>query len=653
MKGKKSNKHEGKPDGRVGRLDESTIGYYRRVSDTLKQGFEEEDEKSVFLRNVFNELKEHELEIARNQTASHILEDLLQYADPTQVEDFIRGITKDIETAVHDRFACHVVQASLSKAGLFIQSGQNSPSLSKLIVQISKTFLEFIEDVIIDTYASHVLKTIFEVLSGTKVLEEVARSRLSRSQQKGKLTTVIKEDQQELPEEFMELLNSFITRIKELPNLSELLLNPIASTVLEALLLVLKSKDDGRCQKLCKLILKRCSAVLQKPESSTQDSKLPLLMVDTIGSHLLEVLIQVSSEKAFCKLFKVHFSGHLIPIALHPIANHVVQTVLQKVNTEEQLVVVFDEMHGHFEDLLAVNHVQVLQHLADACFRLSSKQKQFIEALLMAFHCFDPRSKQISCVPLFSSLKTHDIYYGNGEDGNQKPASISFNIQGSLLIQKMLKFKHCKTIIGSFLAMTPDDLISMACDSCGSHIVDAFLQSKAVGEKKRERFVEKLKGNFVKLSCDKNGSRTIDTIWKIANLKIRFNIIEELAPKDRILQSDRFGRFIYRNLAIELFKKKKNEWKELQNGNIRKQRMLEELITETPSIKGKDKEVKKTEELQDSNDEATQSKEGMETTTADDQIGQIFDEISKKKKSKHAVIQEEEVPEPKKKKKKK
>ncbi|XP_071955105.1 nucleolar protein 9-like [Antedon mediterranea] len=643
MKGKKGNKHEGKPDGRVGRLDESTIGYYRRVSDALKEGFEEEEHRSVFLKNVFNELKDKELEISRNQTASHILEDLLQYADASQIEEFINGITKDLETAVHDRFACHVVQTALSKAGHFIQSGENRSALSELILKISKAFLEFVEDVVIDTYASHVFKTIIEVLSGVKVTEEVSRSRLSRSQQKGKSVEVTnaETEQEQLPEEFAEYLNEFISKIKELPNLSELLLHPVASTVLEALLLVLHSTDETKCQKLSKVVLKRCSNVLQKTESPTQDSKPPLLMVDTIGSHLLEILIRVSSEKEFRKLYKKHFAGCLAPIMLHTIANHIVQTILQKVSTEEQLEMIFDEMYNHFEDLLAVNHIQVLQRLAEACVRVGIKQNEFIEGLLTAFHCYDPKSKQTSCITLLCSLKTYDVYYGTNEEETPKPVSLPFNIQGSLLLQQMFKFKNCKTIISSLLAMSPDDLVAMACNSCGSHIIDAFLQCAVVGEKKREQFVQKLQGNLMKLCCDKNGSRTIDTMWKFANLKIKFIIIEELAPKDRLLQSDRYGRFIFKNLAVDLFKKKKNEWKELQNREIRKQRMLKELVSDCVEVK----------EKRDEQEEVR--KEELVRTDASDQIGEIFDGIAKKKKTKSKVLDEEDVLEPKKKKKKK
>ena len=35
--------------GRVGRLEEHTMGYYRRVSDKIQEGFENEEEKGEIL----------------------------------------------------------------------------------------------------------------------------------------------------------------------------------------------------------------------------------------------------------------------------------------------------------------------------------------------------------------------------------------------------------------------------------------------------------------------------------------------------------------------------------------------------------------------------------------------------------------------------
>ncbi len=43
--GKRDSKFDGRDDKRIGRLDEHTLGYYRRVANSLEEGFEEDDDK--------------------------------------------------------------------------------------------------------------------------------------------------------------------------------------------------------------------------------------------------------------------------------------------------------------------------------------------------------------------------------------------------------------------------------------------------------------------------------------------------------------------------------------------------------------------------------------------------------------------------------
>ena len=44
---RKGNFFNGKEKGRIGRLDEHTLGYYRRVSDSLEEGFESDEDKGM------------------------------------------------------------------------------------------------------------------------------------------------------------------------------------------------------------------------------------------------------------------------------------------------------------------------------------------------------------------------------------------------------------------------------------------------------------------------------------------------------------------------------------------------------------------------------------------------------------------------------
>lgn len=63
---RKSDKTKNEDDGtgRIGRLDEPTMGYYRRVSDKIQEGFENTEEKG----RLFCELR---------RTRSHVLDFVL------------------------------------------------------------------------------------------------------------------------------------------------------------------------------------------------------------------------------------------------------------------------------------------------------------------------------------------------------------------------------------------------------------------------------------------------------------------------------------------------------------------------------------------------------------------------------------------------
>ena len=72
---------------------------------------------------------------------------------------------------------------------------------------------------------------------------------------------------------------------------------------------------------------------------------------------------------------------------------------------------------------------------------------------------------------------------------------LQFNLHGSLLVQQLVKFADPSLVVASVLAMLPSDLLAMACNPIGSHVVDAFITSHSVGQKSRDRFYGKLQVN--------------------------------------------------------------------------------------------------------------------------------------------------------------
>lgn len=53
-------------------------------------------------------------------------------------------------------------------------------------------------------------------------------------------------------------------------------------------------------------------------------------------------------------------------------------------------------------------------------------------------------------------------------------------------------------MVTSLLEMKPVELKNLSCDACGSHVIDSFFQSKTIGEKSREAFINRVKVGFQK-----------------------------------------------------------------------------------------------------------------------------------------------------------
>jgi len=70
-------------------------------------------------------------------------------------------------------------------------------------------------------------------------------------------------------------------------------------------------------------------------------------------------------------------------------------------------------------------------------------------------------------------------------------------------MQALLHYEDTKEVTGSFLAIPTDRLISLACDPSGSHIVDAFLSSRNVTLKKKNKLIKKfMVGVTTAWTCD-------------------------------------------------------------------------------------------------------------------------------------------------------
>ncbi|QQP57540.1 Pumilio domaincontaining protein C14orf21like [Caligus rogercresseyi] len=149
--------------GRFGKgrsIESDTYHYLLRVLETLNnQPFESPEEKSVFIINVFEQTEEQEVDIA--------LEDF------RVTERFMEALTKDMRVMMVDPFGSHVLEKLLFLSAFNGQTEEESFHYRSLwVLKVSKFAINNFEFFAEDLYASHVLKTAFQCLSGSKYAME-------------------------------------------------------------------------------------------------------------------------------------------------------------------------------------------------------------------------------------------------------------------------------------------------------------------------------------------------------------------------------------------------------------------------------------------------------------------------------------------------
>ncbi|XP_069506003.1 nucleolar protein 9 isoform X3 [Ambystoma mexicanum] len=529
------------------RLDPKSIGYFRRVDDTLQQKFDSEEEKRLFVKNVFGEVKENEVSLAMDITGSLVLQKLLALAQPLQLGQFLSALSKDFFSICCHRSGAHIVQTTLLQFPR-LQALSHLPeenaeeedeeavtnTLEDLILMlctdVKGRFLEYTQN----THGSFVVRTLFQVLGGTLLNQEKSRrGPPGATISKKKLNTSSTQAADfAVPESFLAQLQDLTGCFQE--DISLFVTNKIASLGLQVALQVLHRKLPMVCSVLCDDVIR----YLASRNPSAAGSPLSMYLKDQTTSRLLERIIEVSGKKQLKKLFKSQFQGQLLALSAHAIANFTVQRLITAMPSKK-----------------------------------------------LAFHCLEPASRQIACSPLFLSLLSYEVYYGY-EDGNSplehqaesERCLGDVNFHGSLLLQQLLHFTDPSPVLLSLAAMMEKDLVTLACSQAGSHVFDALLISDSIPEKKKKKVLRKLKGHYIKLACNKHGSRVLDRIWNAATLGVKQEMAQELASKEQELLKDQFGYHIVRNFALSHFLKRRRDWDEHQVAENKRRKMFAEIL---------------------------------------------------------------------------
>ena len=73
------------------------------------------------------------------------------------------------------------------------------------------------------------------------------------------------------------------------------------------------------------------------------------------------------------------------------------------------------------------------------------------------------------------------------------PVLKSVTLHGSVIAQTLLQIHHPAQIVAGLLDLSRQELLLLACDSCGCHVLIAFINSQTVSDKSKANFVVKMK----------------------------------------------------------------------------------------------------------------------------------------------------------------
>ncbi|XP_073704533.1 nucleolar protein 9-like [Garra rufa] len=561
------------------RLDATTVTYFRRVNDRLTKGFEEEEEKALFVENVLLEVKGKAAMVSTNMIGRLALEGLFSLASPTQVAEVLSELGgetgSEFRSMSCDQCGAHVMESALRQSHRWAEEspaeedeehcGMLEAQVKRLCGVVRENIMVFLKD----PHGSHVLRTLVQVLAGS-LTRDVPAAQTGKKPKKPKAEVL----DFEIPVSFWWELKHLSDCVME--NVNVCVTNASSSATLQTLLTVSHRKRPILCKKLIKCIMGYLTSISSAPGVS------PLLvfMKDPSCSHLIQTVFSFSHKALLQNLYKNHLRKQLMSLALHPIANFTVQSLITASAHCKVFLKIFDELMEGFEAILAANHMGVAVRLVESCVHWEEKQNELLQRLLQAFHCNEPASLQVSCLPLFLSLMTHEVYYNTetaeGDAVTQSVRSLSVCYHGSRLVQALAGFKDRTILMNSLHALSSADLLTLGTDCMGTHALQMLVTM--VSDKGRGKILRKLEELYVQLACSSCGSRLLEAVWNSANVSQRQSIAEKLVPSESQLRSDQFARHIWTKFGLTNFMRRRADWQEVQTGESKKRKMFSDIL---------------------------------------------------------------------------
>ncbi|XP_026728559.1 nucleolar protein 9 [Trichoplusia ni] len=590
--------------GRGCRIPEELYQYFVGILDVMKQGIEDKEERQSLVNNVLDRTKDEELNVIGNQLGCRVIELLLPFASPEDLERYMEVVSPELRKLCSDNFTSHVIETLLRvSCERATEHLQTSPEETKeeeevpkkkrkvektepkyeqehiqkcheFTLKISKYALNNLEEFVWDKTANYILRSVVKCLSGITLLPgekpKVNIFKQTVDDGKGIPPHTNTMTYKAIPEEFKPLVKDFVTRLSSWPQFKDLPFQNTTSGLLQVLLYAIKNVDKNATKEILRDLLDKCFAPEDWVAEGDDDKKevkdgdgnpavssdLPPVFQSEAAVRLLEAALFVSKKKTYTQIYARCFINRLGQLAAMPMLNYTVQRLIDNCDVKEEFEPMFEELSDKLGALLACGNTGVLVALAKACLRLKAKQAQYINSLETALKCSSPDLQKYFSVLCLRLLPADRV------DLTTLDKEYFINVHGSVILQCILDFQRPAKAVQGLLELTPEQLIVILCDAKGCHVGDALARGQCVGVKARDKLIWRLKGYYQKIALSQYGSRAFEQIFQVASPEQKIKIMTELADKSNLLNSTTYGRLIATKLDVATFKLSQKKWEE-------------------------------------------------------------------------------------------
>ncbi|PFH50317.1 hypothetical protein AMATHDRAFT_61237 [Amanita thiersii Skay4041] len=627
-------KEELNPEAPYGYVDNDVKAYFRtvdvqirdwqenRVAQADDADIDPNEDRHMFFVAALSEMSGKEKQLATDPDCSLILERIAHSMDDFVRRVFLDSLAGSFEVLSKHRFASHVCQtmfavvkdtASREARGIIPDVPESSEhgelrTLTQLILDICEEFLPSLGTLIMDPFASHVIRSLLVLLTPHLAAEDAAVLRSKKSfhwkAKQGSMSSVFTGDKGKgkenrslsVPPKFRQVARRFVQTLRKDLNDNEVRALAADKVACPALKILIEMEADhgmsnDRGSLMDSVTMGVVSACLDDPSLNAVEPSdyVNTHLRDPTSSHLLEAIITHSSEHVFSVLWNSHLRGKLPRLAIHPVANFVVSRAFDRVSGI-QLEEALEELQGSWNKILQATRINVMRIAIDRAAKLQACEQGVAEAVCSAFELTneDERKHTVPCLLHLMTLKDyqaaissiHENEANSKKAGREKVKSSRLEpaSYGAQLLQSLLRLSepHNGLVINSINSLPMEERIKLAHNSYSSRIYDVLLDSPSVPQKAKRKFVMDFIGHYHLLVDDRFGSHVVDRCWDFADTYLKEKIARSLISYDRNLIASYYGRFFVRHLQLQLLQRDSNEWKNVQT-KLKKQKEQEKL----------------------------------------------------------------------------